>query len=61
MGVFIPCLQNILGIIYYIRFSWYYIYLFELTNYLYLPWLKVEIKIPLNYSSIDIIHKKVWK
>lgn len=22
MGVFIPCLQNILGIIYYIRFSW---------------------------------------
>lgn len=23
MGVFVPCLQNILGIIYYIRFSWY--------------------------------------
>lgn len=23
MGVFIPCLQNILGIIYYIRFTWY--------------------------------------
>uniref|UniRef100_A0A6N2MZY6 Amino acid permease/ SLC12A domain-containing protein n=1 Tax=Salix viminalis TaxID=40686 RepID=A0A6N2MZY6_SALVM len=22
MGVFVPCLQNILGIIYYIRFSW---------------------------------------
>lgn len=22
MGVFIPCLQNILGIIFYIRFSW---------------------------------------
>ena len=23
MGVFVPCLQNILGIIFYIRFSWY--------------------------------------
>jgi hypothetical protein len=22
MGVFVPCLQNILGIIYYIRFTW---------------------------------------
>eukprot|EP01018_Ginkgo_biloba_P015862 Gb_38237 [translate_table: standard] len=33
MGVFIPCLQNILGIIFYIRFSWFVRRPFVLENF----------------------------